>query len=207
MEGTGIINAFKMGGVEITKFQASLTCSSSLQGVSISLVRKVSPESLEIVSDVLLMNMLKYVSVGKTFEPEMLPLIQHSIFKKYYYLTLEEYAYVLRMGAAGEYGKIYDRIDLNVIMNWFEIYDTKERMAVVSKAKHNESVELNKAIDGSMKLIGASEKFIEEFVKPLVEDLNKSVEEERQKEIDYQKFKIDQLKQGKIINNKNLRDE
>ena len=187
LEDTGIIKAFKSGGSNLTKFQASLTCATAIEGISISLTKKVHPEALEAVTDVLMVNMFKYVTVGKTFEPEMMPLIQQAVFKKYYYLTIEEYAYVLRCGASGDYGKIYDRIDLPVIMGWFEFYDTKERTPLVEKMKHNESVDSAKALDKSAEMIA-------KYVLPLIEEIETetiaSKQQEQEKENEYQKLKL-----------------
>lgn len=173
------------------RFIASLTCAKAIEGNSIALTRKFAPEALETVTEVILSSLFMIVSVGKTFDPNMMPLVQAAIFKKYYYLTIEEYAYVLRMGAAGEYGKIYDRIDLPVLMEWFEKYDTGERLSVVERRNHNRFVQEQKEAEENVSLlqIVVDKNKIKEIISSIGEDYDKIVLNREKEEQDYQEYK------------------
>jgi hypothetical protein len=195
MESTGILRAYINGS--LTTFQANLTVLSAINGNSIALTRKVLPERFKMITDVLLCNLFDMVRVGKQFEPQMMPLLQQSIFKRYYYLTIEEYAYVLLKGALGEYGKIYDRLDFTVILEWFEKYDTTERMAYLEKKNQNEKVNNAKELKESISLLYANP-IIAEQLKSISKDIE---EEKRDTESEYQKFKEEFIK--KRIRDKN----
>lgn len=71
------------------------------------------------------------LNIGKNLEPHQLAPLAKEIYHKYYFYSIDEIALVFRKGAQGEFGKLFDKLDRSTIMEWFTIYDTRDRMPIV----------------------------------------------------------------------------
>lgn len=93
--------------------------------------------------EMLLANLAMQVNVKFNIEPHQAPGIAQTIYKQYYFYSIEEIALVLRMGSEGVLfdekggGKIYDRLSKDTIMTWFVIYDSRHRTALVENSRAN----------------------------------------------------------------------
>jgi len=67
-------------------------------------------------------------------EADLVPIVL-LVQQEFYYLKLEEIAYVLHGAKAGRYGKIYNRVDGSVICDFLREYDKHERSKHFGKAK------------------------------------------------------------------------
>lgn len=55
------------------------------------------------------------------------------IAKVYYYLKFEEIKFVFENAKTGKWGKIYERLDGSVIMDWFQFYDNDRTIEIEIK--------------------------------------------------------------------------
>ena len=78
------------------------------------------------VVEVWIDNLNEYTNVNNKMTYQQIEQTASMIFKKYYYLTLDEIALVFFRGKTGFYGDIF-RLDGMIIMKWFNEYD-KERI-------------------------------------------------------------------------------
>lgn len=85
-----------------------------------------------------IVNLREFVNVGKkmtdiqTFEAAMI------ILQDYKYLTIADINLLFKRAKSGYYGKLYDRLDGQIILDWFRTYD-KERMIAAEEESINEA--------------------------------------------------------------------
>ena len=96
------------------------------EGMQISLIRLHNVEALMTELSALIQGVYDLVKVGKRIDEDAIVKLSKMILKKYWYLTIDEVSYCLDSGIQGQYGKIYDRIDAQVILEWLHLYDTGE---------------------------------------------------------------------------------
>lgn len=175
-------------------FQSDLTIDKAIEGVSIAKIKKVDYNAFVRVMDVLLCNLLDSVSVNQKFTQHSIPLIIQSVFKTYYYVSIDEVAYIFQQGIIGKYPKSFNKLDLETIMCWFQLYDTTERTDWVERRNHNESVKVKKEMQESVNVFRDNAKINE-----IIEDLT-GLEKEKDKEANYIKFKNEYFKNSNPTN-------
>lgn len=85
-----------------------------------------------------IVNLREFVNVGKkmtdmqTFETAMI------ILQDYKYLTIADINLLFKRAKSGYYGKLYDRLDGQIILDWFRSYD-KERASAAVEDSINEA--------------------------------------------------------------------
>lgn len=80
------------------------------------------------------------LNIGKNLQPFQIGTIASELCADYYYLTLAEVQYVMKQGVKGSYGKLYDHLDISIIMGWFEQYDAERVEIAASKAREAHKV-------------------------------------------------------------------
>lgn len=118
------------------------------------------------------------MNVGKNLQPHQLDGLAKKIYAKYYYFSFDELLYVFDKGASGGYGKIYDRIDEEIIFTWLESFDTGERIQIAENANVSEIESYEEQKKAEL-----------EFLSRLLEPVAQVLEEEKQKEENYKKFR------------------
>lgn len=78
------------------------------------------------------------INVVRNIQARDLPFLSRSIYKKYYFYSIDEIALVLEMGKNGEFGLIRDRLDENVIMGWFVEYDRNHRAPIIENLRQQD---------------------------------------------------------------------
>lgn len=152
----------------------------------------ISKDSICAIIERLLASLALSLNVGKNIEPYQVGPLSIKIYAKYYYLSFDEIMYVFDCGSSGKYGKIYDRIDEEIIFSWLQKYDTEERISIAEK-KHALEVEENKITNHEINILSiAYEKVIKEQ------------EQNKQREENYQKFREkyfnEKVSEAEIIN-------
>jgi hypothetical protein len=82
--------------------------------------------------------MLSYFSdsVHKMNVSQSLMLV-NNLLTDFYYIKLEEVIFVLKEGRNGKWGKIYNRVDADIVYNWFREY-AKERIEMAEQMSYRE---------------------------------------------------------------------
>jgi len=62
------------------------------------------------------------LSVGKSLTDKQIAIAGELIFDDYYYLTIADFKLCFKKGIKGEYGKLYDRIDTQILYEWVSAY-------------------------------------------------------------------------------------
>lgn len=173
---------------KLAEYQFGLTCAKAIESAPVSLIKKNEPVAFKFLFDSLLAGLLDNISVNHKFNTSQIPMYREAIFAKYYFLTIDEVAYVFKNGIIGKYKKEYNKLDLETLMTWFEIYDTSERMEWLDKRNHNQKIESIKALEQTTAFV--PKEVTDKIIKSIVGD-------EEQKEKDYQEFK------NQYLNSKN----
>ena len=101
--------------------------------------------------------LVSFFNVGKTMNDVQVALTADLIIDRFYYLKLEEIKLCFHNAMVS--GKVYDRLDGNVILGWLNEYDA-QRDEIVSSLSINEAHEQNNNSHGM---------FYEEYIKHLTE--------------------------------------
>jgi hypothetical protein len=191
-------------------FRAELTPYKSFSCTKMSSFVKEHKDSLYKAIEMLVCKLAISVNVKYNIEPEQAPDIAMSIYRNYYFYSIEEVALVLRKGSEGEMvskidglfvGKIYDRLSKDIILDWFRIYDSRDRIPFVENARSELDREYRDGQDEVVKLLGG-----EKNIGRMIEELDKQDQDESAKENNYKAWKEKYFKERKVegINDKKL---
>jgi len=153
---------------KLAEYQFGLTCEKAIESVPVSVIKKIDPMAFQFSFDMLLSILWDNVSVNQKFSIGKIPMIREAIFTRYYFLTIDEVAYVLKNGTIGKYKKEYNKLDLETLMTWFELYDTSERMEWLDKRNHNQKIESIKQLEKTTAVV--SKEVTDKIIKSLVGD-------------------------------------
>lgn len=120
--------------------------------------------------------LVSFFNVGKTMNDVQVALTADLIIDRFYYLKLEEIKLCFRNAMAS--GKIYDRLDGNIILGWLNEYDV-QRDEIVSSLSINEAHEQNNNSTGM---------FYGEYIKHLTERSENGDEEAKELLESHQSF-------------------
>lgn len=163
----------------------SLTPAIAFNTPSMASMVKQHRENIYTSIELLLAQLEMSVNIGKNINEDQLAGIAKAIYSRYYKFSIEEVALVLRKGRQGDFGKLYDRLDEMIIMEWFEKYDCSgEREALVQNAR------INSMKEGRQEYNEVISKIMERpEIKKMAQELIKKSEEETNKESNYQEFR------------------
>ena len=71
--------------------------------------------------------------VGQKMDKADLMETAQIVMNDYYYLKPEEIKFVLEGAKRGEYGQVFNRVDLPVVLGWFRSYDEKRSQIAINK--------------------------------------------------------------------------
>ncbi len=166
---------------QLSTYRTKISVSESIGDGMAYLVGKEIMIKREVVYSIierLIAGLALSLNVGKNIEPHQLDSLAKKIYAKYYYFSFDEIMYVFDKGTSGAYGKLYDRIDEEIIFSWLEKYDTGERVGIAEDSNRKEIEDY------------AEQKELErEFLAKALEPVSKALEEERQKELNYKAFR------------------
>jgi hypothetical protein len=86
----------------------------------------------------------------------------------FYYFKLEEVILILKNGKIGRYGKIYNRVDADIVYSWFVEY-SKERDIYVENMREQERIHHKSE---SLKVSLTEQQIMEEYTKAKTKRLN-----------------------------------
>lgn len=163
--------------IGLIQLQVSLKLSEAVNGISISKIRKDAPEDAAIAIQRLVANLARSFNLSNTINNAQLLEMSLLIMEKYYYLKIEELAYVFKNAKLGQYGKVYNRLDIQIICEWIETYlVSEERISLFEKesqkykqAEKEKSVMSDKSRERFKKIY---ESIISEFPEHQKEDEN-----------------------------------
>lgn len=170
---------------ELSTYRTQINLTESVGSGMSGLLRREIALTREVpcaIIERLLAGLALSLNVGKNLEPHQLSGLAKKIYAKYYYLSFDELIHVFDKGSSGQYGKLFDRVDEEVIFGWLEKYDTDERLGLVQKLTSQEIEEQKQDKE-------AETKFLADILKPITEKLTAELDKEKEKEDNYKKFR------------------
>lgn len=129
-----------------TKRVETLTCYSAIsQGSQISLLKRNNEAFVKTSIHLLVEDVLNHYTASEKVPAGFIPRLVQTILAKYWWMKVEEIAYVFNKGKNGEYGRSNKNISQDFIMDWLHQYDINERE--IEMLEHNRRLqeERNKA--------------------------------------------------------------
>lgn len=109
---------------------------------------------------ILVNDLVNFFSVGKTIGGGSVADTVKLILKKFFYLKLEDIKFCFEKMKFGEYGKTYDRIDGNIILETLNIYANDRADAAEASQQDADKIEIP-AIPGAVKIFSEVRKELE----------------------------------------------
>ncbi|GAB3783223.1 hypothetical protein GCM10028818_40730 [Spirosoma horti] len=106
-------------------------------GTQLSVLRKTDESTLLKALLILIGLTNDALNVPRMNPAQMLDAARH-ITKSFWYFKPEEIAYAFDQGRSGRYGKVYNRLDLEILEGWLLAYDTTERLALCERGRSEE---------------------------------------------------------------------
>lgn len=123
---------------EFIDVQMSMTIPRAMKGAQISILKKEFPtDLLKAVSTLITttatsMNITNNLNSFQVYEATQL------ICKEFWYLRLEELILIFKNGKLGKYGRIYNKLDITIISDWINQYETSEERVCYFERKNTE---------------------------------------------------------------------
>lgn len=143
---------------KLAAYQVALKAEDAIDEMALVSMKKIDIDRCEVSLDLLIKNLLiRFEKLNNKFEDFEIPTIMDLIFKSYWYLSLEEIAYVFKKGISGDYKMPYNKLDVSTVMDWIHQYDSKERLAIAERRVYKKREEYQK-LNGSF-FTGVSKDF------------------------------------------------
>jgi len=138
----------------------------AVKGASVSLLLKNDPKAFKLALSLLIEKTL--MDFGQEFNEHQLYSAVEKICIKYWFLKIDELAFVLNKATLGEYGQVYGKVTVVTIMSWLHKYDVEERITYIrtKNSTYKETADSNRSSEQLDKNDTADFKKIrEQFIK------------------------------------------
>lgn len=99
-----------------------------------SIKKEYGEVELQAVLVLLLTDVIDFFSVGKSMSDGQVAETIKLILKEFFYFKIDDFKLCFDRAKTGKYGKVYDRIDGNIIFEWLELYDF-ERLEEIERIR------------------------------------------------------------------------
>ena len=90
---------------------------------------------------IILSDLIEYFNVGKRMNDIQVAQTADLIIDNYFWFNIEDFKLCFNMAKAGKFGKVYDRIDGQVIMDWLATYEEMRiQQKVINGEKEHSSI-------------------------------------------------------------------
>jgi hypothetical protein len=103
------------------------------------------------VLTILINDLIDFFSVGKTMGQNQLVDTIKLIVEDFYYLKIEDFKLCFNNAKKGRYGKVYDRIDGNVIYNWVAQYNEERTAFCICNDEKNSQADTERRLSDIQK--------------------------------------------------------
>lgn len=122
---------------------APRTVNDALQSITPPLAvfkKEYGEQSLQAILVIILTDVIKFFNTGKTMGQDQLVQTIRLITEDFYYFNIEDFKLCFNNAKRGRYGKIYDRIDGNVIYEWLQKYSEERVLTAYPEGSYRVNV-------------------------------------------------------------------
>jgi hypothetical protein len=112
------------------KYQGIVNLELAVQGTQLSKIKKEDEASLHIALKNLIVNLVESLNLTQTVNESQIIEMVFLLSDKYWFVKLEELVLVFKKAKLGEYGKIYNRLDVQIISEWIDSFLKSEERAL-----------------------------------------------------------------------------
>lgn len=116
--------------VEFLTIQSELSLEKAVSGSQLSVIRKEDKTTLHIALKNLVLSLVESLNIAQSIKDSQMVEIVFLIADKYWFLKLEELVLIFKRAKMGEYGKTYNRLDVQIVFEWIESYLKSEERAI-----------------------------------------------------------------------------
>lgn len=80
------------------------------------------------------------LNIGKNLQAHQIGFLADEILQDWYWLKIGELKFIMDQGTRGAYGELYDRLDVNMVMEWIAAYDA-QRTEIVERGSQRADAE------------------------------------------------------------------
>jgi hypothetical protein len=186
-------------GTQLLERQAAMTPALALaSGEQLSRLRQRDKPALLKALSLLITQLGNSFNVGKNVDTLQVYECATLLAEKYWYLRLEEFVYVFKQARLGKYGKVYDRLDVQVISEWLSTYDTGERLAEMERRRQ---VQLEQEMDSKLsaeELHRCYQKLKGGEKLDVLPPVEQAASESSRGELEYYRFKMEYARQRRV---------
>ncbi|MCM1031596.1 MAG: hypothetical protein NC410_09190 [Oscillibacter sp.] len=102
--------------------------------------KEYGEQSLQAILVIVLNDVIKFFNVGKTMDLEQVVQTILLIMEDFYYFNIEDFKLCFNNAKRGKYGKVYDRIDGNIIYEWLQKYSEERVQTAYPKSSYRPEV-------------------------------------------------------------------
>lgn len=99
-----------------------LACIESKAPTIASIRKSFGQDYIQAYIEMWIVNLRMFFNVGKSMTDEQTYMTAELIVDTFYNLNIADINLIFKNAKLGKYGKIYDRLDGNIILEWFQIY-------------------------------------------------------------------------------------
>ena len=113
--------------------------------------KETSEMSLLAILTIMFNDLIDFFSVGKTMGQSQLVSTIQLVIEDFYYLNIEDFKLCFNNAKRGVYGKIYDRVDGNIIYGWIDQYAQERACFCESIDDRNKTSDTSERISTKIK--------------------------------------------------------
>jgi len=117
--------------LELYRYQSALKLEQAINGTALATLRRNDEAALLKAVKTLIVALSESLNLTHNLNESQVVEITFLIAERYYYLKLEELVLVFKKAKMGEYGKAYNRLDIQIIFEWIDKYYSSEERAIL----------------------------------------------------------------------------
>ncbi len=166
----------------------------AIQGTQISLLRNQNEAQLKTILHFMIEDVIIHFGAFDKFGTNGIVSTVGKVLASYWWLKIEELAYVFKQGKSGAYGKIYGFINQATILDWIKQYDLTEREDLTTSINEFLNSDSKRKVLEDSALVKLYDQKFEFDKKPYTESKEYKAIEKDAKEDEYKKAKAEYFK-------------
>lgn len=137
----------KNNPIEIIQAQSEVRLQTAVNGTALGTLKRQDKVQTQNAIANLIANLVQSLNLGNTLNDAQVVEIVYLLMERYYYLKLEELILIFKKAKMGDYGKNYNRLDIQVIFEWIEMYYSSDERALLLEREAKNFKEKEKSND------------------------------------------------------------
>ena len=140
--------------LELYRYQSQVKTEQAINGTALATLRRADEAALLKAIKTLIVALSESLNLSHNLNESQVVEITFLIAERYYYLKLEELVLVFKKAKMGEYGKTYNRLDVQIIFEWIDKYFCSEERALILEREAQNYKQLEKKQYGTLTEVG-----------------------------------------------------